>query len=71
MRGEVGEWNAAQVPLGRSLPAILDALGISHSRVESTNGATKTVQVAAETAFGTRMLHALLLPRIITSRAQA
>jgi sulfopyruvate decarboxylase TPP-binding subunit len=30
MRGDVGEWNAAQVPMGRSVPAILDAIGIPH-----------------------------------------
>jgi sulfopyruvate decarboxylase subunit alpha len=70
MRGDVGEWNSAQVPMGRSLPAILDAIGIPHSRVESAEDAAKTVQVAGETAFGTRMLHAVLLPRTITSRTQ-
>ncbi|OLC74664.1 MAG: hypothetical protein AUH72_21460 [Acidobacteria bacterium 13_1_40CM_4_65_8] len=70
MRGDVGEWNSAQVPMGRSLPAILDAIGIPHSRVESAEDAAKTVQVAGETAFGTRMLHAVLLLRTITSRTQ-
>ena len=70
MRGDAGEWNAAQVPMGRSVPAILDAIGISHSRVESAETAAKTVQVAGETAFDTRLLHAILLPRIITSRTE-
>jgi sulfopyruvate decarboxylase subunit alpha len=66
MRGDASEWNAAQVPMGRSLPAILDALGISHSRVESPEGAENAVRVAADTAFGTRTLHAVLLPRRLT-----
>jgi sulfopyruvate decarboxylase subunit alpha len=69
MRGDASEWNAAQVPMGRSLPAMLDALGISYSRVESADGAATTVQTAVETAFGTRLLHAVLLPRIMTSLA--
>ena len=67
MRGDASEWNAAQVPMGRSMPAILDALSISYSRVESADAAATTVQTAAETAFGTRTLHAVLLPRIVTS----
>jgi sulfopyruvate decarboxylase subunit alpha len=70
MRGDASEWNAAQVPMGRSLPAMLDALGISYSRVESADRAATTVQTAAETAFGTRLLHAVLLPRIMTSLAR-
>jgi len=67
MRGDASEWNAAQVPMGRALPAILDALGIQHSRVESADAAAETVQAAAATAFGTRSLHAVLLPRLLTS----
>jgi sulfopyruvate decarboxylase subunit alpha len=67
MRGDASEWNAAQVPMGRSMPAILDALGISYSRIESPDGAARTVEVAAETAFGTRMLHAVLVPRRLTA----
>ena len=69
MRGDASEWNAAQVPMGRSLPAILDALGIWHTRVQSPDEAATTVQIAGETAFGTRLLHAVVLPRIVTSLA--
>ena len=29
MRGDAGEWNAAQVPMGRAVAPILDALGDS------------------------------------------
>ena len=35
MRGEAGEWNAAQVPMGRAVRAILDAIGVSHATVGS------------------------------------
>src|SRR5438093_7284694 len=33
MRGDAGEWNAAQIPMGRAVRAILDAVGIPHSTV--------------------------------------
>jgi sulfopyruvate decarboxylase subunit alpha len=66
MRGDIGEWNAAQVPMGRSVPAILDAIGIPHTRIESAAAAAKTVHAAGETAFGTRLLHAVLLSRRLT-----
>src|SRR5437870_12031060 len=55
MRGDAGEWNAAQVPMGRAVRAILDAIGVAHSTVESTAAAADTVRVAADTAFGTRI----------------
>src|SRR3954463_10111342 len=30
MRGDESEWNAAQVPMGRALPAILDAMAVPY-----------------------------------------
>ena len=66
MRGDAGEWNAAQVPMGRAVRAILDAIGVAHSTVESTAAAADTVRVAADTAFGTRIAGACLLPRRVT-----
>src|SRR5207237_6066550 len=35
MRGDEGEWNAAQMPMGRAVGAILDAIGIPHVTAES------------------------------------
>jgi len=67
MRGDASEWNAAQVPMGRSLPAILDALAIPYSHVESARDAELTVKTAADTAFGTRQLRAVLLARRMTA----
>jgi sulfopyruvate decarboxylase alpha subunit len=46
MRGDAGEWNAAQVPMGRSLPAILDAIGIPHAIVESAGRSGRSSQLA-------------------------
>jgi sulfopyruvate decarboxylase subunit alpha len=67
MRGDASEWNAAQVPMGRSLPAILDALAIPYSHVTSAEEAESAVKIAADTAFGTRQLRAVLLARRMTS----
>jgi sulfopyruvate decarboxylase subunit alpha len=67
MRGDAGEWNAAQVPMGRAVRSIFDAIGLPHSTVESAAGANDAVHVAATTAFATRTAAACLLPRRITS----
>jgi len=67
MRGDAGEWNAAQVPMGRSVPAIFEAIGIPHARVESEDEAATSVRAAGETAFATRIAHAVLLPRRVTN----
>ena len=66
MRGDAGEWNAAQVPMGRAVRPIFDAIGVSHTTAESPEQAEEAVRLAAHTAFGTRMPGACLLPRRIT-----
>ncbi|HEV8346712.1 MAG TPA: hypothetical protein VGQ16_09060 [Vicinamibacterales bacterium] len=48
MRGDAGEWNAAQVPMGRSVPAIFEAIGVPHSRVESEREAAASVRAPAK-----------------------
>jgi sulfopyruvate decarboxylase alpha subunit len=67
MRGDAGEWNAAQVPMGRAVRSIFDAIGVPHSTVESAAAAKETVYLAGRTAFGTRTLGACLLPRRVTA----
>ncbi len=66
MRGDPGEWNWAQVPLGRAIRPILDALGIPHATVESAEGAEAIVRSACDTAFSARVPVACLLPRRLT-----
>jgi sulfopyruvate decarboxylase subunit alpha len=66
MRGDAGEWNAAQVPMGRAVRSIFDAIGVPHSTVDSAAAAQETVYLAGQTAFGTRTLGACLLPRRVT-----
>jgi sulfopyruvate decarboxylase subunit alpha len=67
MRGDAGEWNAAQAPMGRAVRSIFDAIGVPHSIVESADAARETVRLAGTTAFGTRTLGACLLPRRLTA----
>ena len=67
MRGDAGEWNAAQVPMGRAVRSIFDAIGVPHTTVESAATANDVVHVTATTAFGTRTAAACLLPRRITT----
>jgi len=66
MRGDAGEWNAAQTPMGRAVRSIFDAIGVPHSTVESADSASDTVRLAGTTAFGTRRMGACLLPRRLT-----
>src|SRR4029077_7964299 len=37
MRGDAGEWNAAQVPMGRAVRPIFDAIAIPHATIESAD----------------------------------
>ena len=66
MRGDVGEWNAAQVPMGRAVRGIFDAIGVPHTTVDSADAAAGIVRLAGKTAFGTRTGTACLLPRRVT-----
>jgi len=67
MRGDAGEWNAAQVPLGRAMRLILDAVGVVHATVDSAESAGESVRLAAATAFSTRLPCACLVARRVTA----
>jgi sulfopyruvate decarboxylase subunit alpha len=66
MRGDAGEWNSAQVPMGRAVRPILDSMGIPHMTVESADKTAATIEIVARTAFETRQSGACLLPRRVT-----
>jgi sulfopyruvate decarboxylase subunit alpha len=67
MRGDAGEWNAAQVPMGRAVRAICEAIGLAHTTVEQPERAAETVRLVGQTAFGTRLPGVCLLPRRLTA----
>jgi sulfopyruvate decarboxylase subunit alpha len=66
MRGDDGEWNAAQVPMGRAVRGVLDAIGVPHVTVEMAGTVAETVELAGRTAFGTRLPRVCVLPRRLT-----
>jgi sulfopyruvate decarboxylase subunit alpha len=66
MRGDTGEWNDAQVPMGRAVRPICDAIGLPHTTVDTAESADHTVRLVGQTAFGTRQPGVCLLPRRIT-----
>jgi sulfopyruvate decarboxylase alpha subunit len=70
MRGDPGEWNWAQVPLGRAVRPILDALGVPHVSVDRADAAESIVRATCETAFSVRLPAACLLPRRLTVPGQ-
>ena len=70
MRGDAGEWNDAQVPMGRALRAICDAIGLPHATAETPDTTAETVRIVGQTAFGTRLPGVCLLPRRLTVPAQ-
>jgi len=67
MRGDPGEWNWAQVPLGRAIRPMLDALGVPHLTVDRAEDAESVVRATCETAFSVRLPAACLLPRRLTA----
>lgn len=67
MRGDPGEWNWAQVPLGRAIRPMLDALGVPHVTVDRPEDAESIVRATCDTAFSVRFPAACLLPRRLTA----
>ncbi len=70
MRGDAGEWNDAQVPMGRALRGICDAIGLPCVTAETPESTAETVRLVGQTAFGTRLPGVCLLPRRLTAAPQ-
>jgi sulfopyruvate decarboxylase subunit alpha len=66
MRGDPGEWNWAQVPMGRAIVPVLGAFGIQHLTIDREEDARASVLAVATLAFATRVPAACLLPRRLT-----
>jgi sulfopyruvate decarboxylase subunit alpha len=66
MRGDAGEWNDAQVPMGRAVRAICDAIGLPHATAETPEMTEETVRLIGQTAFSTRLPGVCLLSRRLT-----
>ena len=61
MRGEVGEFNSWQYPMGQGTPKVLEAMGVLVTSVERADEVKSTVDHAARTAFDANQAVAVLL----------
>ncbi len=69
MRGEWGEFNPWQIPMGKGTPAILDQAGVLVHRIDHAAEAAETVQAAARIAFsGGRAAAVLISQRVIGTK---
>ena len=66
MRGDETEWNPAQVPMGRAVPSICEAIGVPHTTAESPEAVADLVTGVGRRVFESRMPGACLLPRRMT-----
>ena len=61
MRGEWGEFNPWQVPMGQATPDVLQAMGVTVYRVTDAANVRPTVEAAARLAFASYVPVAVLL----------
>jgi len=70
MRGEWGEFNPWQIPMGKGTPGILEQAGVMTFRIEEREAAAETVEAAARIAFnGDRAAAVLISQRVIGSKS--
>lgn len=65
-RGDLGEFNIAQVPAGYGMAGLLDELGVRNHAVDDPERVGDRVRMAAETAFATETPYAVLLESTVT-----
>lgn len=65
-RGDLGEFNLAQVPAGYSMDALLDDVGVRNHAVDDPSVVGDRVRMAAETAFATETPYVVLLESTVT-----
>ncbi|CAN5922750.1 phosphonopyruvate decarboxylase [soil metagenome] len=61
MRGDWGEFNSWQYPMGQGTPKVLEAMGVLLYSIESADEVTATVDAAARSAFNGGQAVAVLL----------
>ena len=68
MRGEYGEFNPWQVPMGRATPDVLSAMGLNIYRADEPEEAAATVEAALRIAFDGNLGAAVLLSQRLIGR---
>ena len=65
MRGQVGEFNPWQVPMGQATPAVLAAMGVVVKEANAPEAIAPTVDAAARLAFGSYQAVAVLISQAV------
>ena len=65
-RGNLGEFNIAQVPAGYNIDRILDDLGVRNDTVVDSDAIDQRVRMASDTAFATETPYVVLLEQTVT-----
>ncbi len=65
-RGRLAEFNPSQVPMGRAVPKVLDALGIETVTLERRDELAEQIDQAARTCFSTSFPVALIVSTLLS-----
>ena len=65
MRGQVGEFNPWQVPMGQATPAVFSAMGVVVKEANAPEAIAPTVDAAARLAFGSYQAVAVLISQAV------
>ena len=65
MRGQRGEFNPWQVPMGQATPAVLEAMGVVVQEANSAEAIAPVVDAAARLAFGSYQAVAVLISQAV------
>jgi sulfopyruvate decarboxylase alpha subunit len=65
MRGQKGEFNPWQVPMGQATPAVLEAMGVVVNEANTAEEIAPTVDAAARLAFGSYQAVAVLISQAV------
>ena len=65
-RGDLGEFNLAQVPAGYGMPKLLDDVGIRNHSIDAPAEVGERIGMAAQTAFATETPYVVLLESTVT-----
>ena len=65
MRGQRGEFNPWQVPMGQATPAVLEAMGVVVQEANSAEAIGPVVDAAARLAFGSYQAVAVLISQAV------
>jgi sulfopyruvate decarboxylase alpha subunit len=65
MRGQIGEFNPWQVPMGQATPGVLSAMGVVVHEANSAEAIAPMVDAAARLAFGSYQAAAVLISQAV------